>query len=325
MARKVRIEYPGAVYHVINRGNYRSWIFESEGAKRSFLLCLQECCEASGWILHGWCLMGNHYHLALETPGGNLISGMRWLQSTFANRFNRFRNERGHVFQGRYKSILLDEGHLGALCHYIHLNPVRAGIVPVEKLKTYQWSSFHRLWNPRERWRCEDFSVALRAVAGTRDTPAGRRRYRDYLTMLAADPGEQKNLAFERLNRGWAQGSEVFRNNLKAKYAHSGKETGLVETEVHELKEAVWEKTTQKGLRALGKGAKAIREDAKGADWKVALARLLRERHLASNGWIAERLAMGKPGTVSQYVNRHKRSRPRDKAWAALKNAKMLD
>ena len=94
MARKVRIEYAGACYHVINRGNYRSWIFESEGARVSFVKCLQEACEAMGWRLHAWVLMGNHYHLCLETPEANLVEGMRWLQSTFANRFNRFRKGR---------------------------------------------------------------------------------------------------------------------------------------------------------------------------------------------------------------------------------------
>ena len=75
MARKVRIEYAGACYHVINRGNYRSWIFESEGARVSFLKCLQEACEGMGWRLHAWVLMGNHYHLCLETPEANLVEG----------------------------------------------------------------------------------------------------------------------------------------------------------------------------------------------------------------------------------------------------------
>jgi REP element-mobilizing transposase RayT len=98
MARKTRIAYPGAYYHVINRGNYRSWIFESLGARVSFLECLSQTCESMGWRLHGWCLMGNHYHLCIETPSPNLVEGMKWLQSTFANRFNRFRKSNGHVF-----------------------------------------------------------------------------------------------------------------------------------------------------------------------------------------------------------------------------------
>ena len=121
MARKVRFEYPGACYHVINRGNYRSRIFESEGARKSFVGTLRECCEAQGWCLHAWCLMSNHYHLLLETPEPNLVDGMRWLQSVFANRFNRFRKENGHVFQGRYKSIVLEDAAMGPVAHYIHL------------------------------------------------------------------------------------------------------------------------------------------------------------------------------------------------------------
>ena len=98
MARKVRVEYAGAFYHVINRGNYWSWIFETEGARKSFLKCLTEVCESKGWRIHAWCLMSNHYHLLIETPEPNLVMGMRWLQSTFANRFNRYRKENGHVF-----------------------------------------------------------------------------------------------------------------------------------------------------------------------------------------------------------------------------------
>lgn len=116
MARRSRVEYPGAIYHVINRGNYRSYIFETAGARKSFLDCLDQCCLAQGWVLHAWVLMGNHYHLCVETPEGNLVGGMKWLQSTFANRFNRYRKANGHVFQGRYKALLLDADAVGAVC-----------------------------------------------------------------------------------------------------------------------------------------------------------------------------------------------------------------
>lgn len=151
MARKLRIEYAGAMYHVINRGNYRSWIFETEGARHSFLNCLEQACVAMEWRLHAWVLMGNHYHLCLETPEPNLVEGMRWLQSTFANRFNRFRQMNGHVFQGRYKAILLDGGAVGPVCHYINLNPVRAGLIEAAKLEDYPESSFAHLWRPQMR------------------------------------------------------------------------------------------------------------------------------------------------------------------------------
>lgn len=100
MARKLRMEYAGALDHVYSRGNYRMHIFHDEGAKKAFRMCLVEACEKSGWVLH-YALTGNHSHLALETPRANLVEGMRWFQSTFAKRFNRFRSEQGHVFQGR--------------------------------------------------------------------------------------------------------------------------------------------------------------------------------------------------------------------------------
>ena len=108
MARKLRLEFPGAIYHLINRGNYRSWIFADEKSKAAFESCLLEACERSAWLLHAFVVMSNHYHLAVETPQGNLIAGMQWLQSTFANRFNAFRGEHGHLFQGRYKCLIVE-------------------------------------------------------------------------------------------------------------------------------------------------------------------------------------------------------------------------
>jgi len=96
-----------------------------------------------GWRVHGYCLMRNHYHLALETPRGNLVSGVHWLQSTFGNRFNRYRGERGRAFQGRYQAILVEPGvHLARLVDYLHLNPVRARIVALEQLVQFRWSSY---------------------------------------------------------------------------------------------------------------------------------------------------------------------------------------
>jgi putative transposase len=138
MARKLRLEFPGACYHVINRGNYRRDVFLHDRTKAAFVACLYEACEKSAWTLHAFVVMRNHYHLAIETPRGNLVAGMHWLQATFANRFNKLRGEHGHLFQGRYKALLVEEGDpLSLVCHYIHLNPVRAGIVPVTQLRRY--------------------------------------------------------------------------------------------------------------------------------------------------------------------------------------------
>jgi putative transposase len=100
MPRKLRLEYPDACYHLINRGNYRRDVFASEGAKQAFERTLFEGCEKWSWQLHAFVLMSNHFHLAVTTPGGNLVVGMQWLQATYANRFNRLRIERGPSFRG---------------------------------------------------------------------------------------------------------------------------------------------------------------------------------------------------------------------------------
>ena len=135
MARKPRLEFAGAIYHVLSRGNYRKELFEDGGA-RLFEKTLFEASAKCGWLLHAYVIMSNHYHLAVETPEGNLVEGMRWLQGTFGIRFNALRGERGHVFESRYKSLVIEEGRpLLGLVNYIHLNPVRADLVTVAKLR----------------------------------------------------------------------------------------------------------------------------------------------------------------------------------------------
>ncbi|MBC8411836.1 MAG: transposase, partial [Rhodobacteraceae bacterium] len=117
------------VYHIINRGNYRQDLFMNDGAHEAFERCLFEACEKCGWILEGHCVMTNHFHLVVRTPEGNLSYGMKWLQATFANRYHRVRKVHGKLFQGRFKSLIVEgDGYLGALQHYVHLNPVRAGM-----------------------------------------------------------------------------------------------------------------------------------------------------------------------------------------------------
>ena len=112
---------------------------------------------------------------------------MQWLQSTFANRFNKRRGERGHLFQGRYQSLLVEEGEaLGMLCHYLHLNPVRAGILPVDRLPDYRHSSYWYLGQPKARPAGLPVTTALTEAGALADTPAGWKSYADYLTCQAA-------------------------------------------------------------------------------------------------------------------------------------------
>ena len=108
MARPLRIEYPGAIYHVTSRGNARAAIFKEDADRELFLEALQQVVERFNWLCHAYCLMDNHYHLMIETPDGNLTAGMRHLNGVYTQRFNRRHRRVGHVFQGRFKAILVD-------------------------------------------------------------------------------------------------------------------------------------------------------------------------------------------------------------------------
>lgn len=145
--------------------------------------------------------MGNHHHLALETPLGNLVAGMHWLQVTFATRFNRWRDERGHLFQGRYKALLVELGDaLGAVCHYIHLNPVRAHIVPLAGLPRFRYSSY-RYFARRRRPSFLDVTPALDAAGGLSDTAAGWHCYADFLDRQSADGPAGRSRVYVSLSR----------------------------------------------------------------------------------------------------------------------------
>lgn len=130
MARPLRIEYPGAVYHITSRGNEKKTIFRSDKDRVDFLDTLQDVNSRYNWICHAYCLMGNHYHLLIETPDANLSIGMRQLNGVYTQSFNGRRKRTGHLFQGRYKAILIQkDSHLLEVCRYVVLNPVRAGMV----------------------------------------------------------------------------------------------------------------------------------------------------------------------------------------------------
>jgi len=141
MTRPLRIEFKGAVYHITSRGNARQAIFLDEKDFADFLSVLCSVVKRYHFILHAYCLMNNHYHLLIETPYGNLSRGMRQLNGLYTQRFNQRHQRVGHLFQGRYKAILVDkDNYLLGLCRYIVLNPVRANIV--KDPKDYKWSSY---------------------------------------------------------------------------------------------------------------------------------------------------------------------------------------
>lgn len=320
MARKLRLEYPGACYHVINRGNYRADIFETEGAKKAFEDCLFEACGRSGWVLHAYVIMRNHYHLAVETPEGNLIAGMQWLQATFACRFNRFRNERGHLFQGRYKALLLEPGEaLGQVCHYIHLNPVRAGVVTVAQLAEYRYSSYAFLRKERKRPAFLSLARALSEAGGLSDTPAGWRCYAQYLEWQAEAGPAGKTKAYVNLSKGWALGTKDFKTALLADHKIAAATRAWEASGAREIKESRAAEVLERCLRQLGKTRADALADRKGAQWKAAIALRVKETTQASNRWLADHLNMGRPEAVSVHIGRLKKSDPSAKSVARKK------
>lgn len=141
MARPLRIEFAGALYHITSRGDGRDDIYIDDKDRSSFLVVLAQVCDRFNWVCHSYCLMGNHYHLLIETPESNLSQGMRQLNGVYTQRFNRNHNRVGHVFQGRYKAILVQkDSYLLELSRYIVLNPVRAEMV--RSAKDWPWSSY---------------------------------------------------------------------------------------------------------------------------------------------------------------------------------------
>ncbi len=141
MSRPLRIEYPGAIYHITSRGNGRQRIYLSNEDRRLFLATVAQVVSRHGWLCHGYCLMDNHYHLLVETPKPTLCSGMRQLNGVYTQGFNREHKRVGHLFQGRYKAILVEkEAHLLELCRYVVLNPLR--VKARSRVDQWKWSSY---------------------------------------------------------------------------------------------------------------------------------------------------------------------------------------
>ncbi len=144
MARPLRIELAGGLYHVTSRGNGRSDIYLNDEDRTNWLAVFAEACHRFNWICHAYCLMSNHYHVVVETIEGNLSKGMRHLNGVYTQNFNRCHKRVGHVFQGRYKAILVEkDSYLLELARYVVLNPVRAGMV--NDVVDWPWSSYRAM------------------------------------------------------------------------------------------------------------------------------------------------------------------------------------
>jgi len=322
MPRKPRIEYAGAVYHVLNRGNYQEDVFCVLDSGRLFERTLVECCERFGWRLHAYVIMSNHYHLAIETAEPNLCAGMQWLQSTFGNRFNRIVNKRGHVFQGRYKALLIeDNGYLLQVVNYVHLNPVRAGISPLDELRDYQLGSFPKFFS-KKRPHCLVNKTWLNLAGNLKPTAAGMRRYHKYLGLFVeTDPLKQKQLHRD-LCRGWfigtQSGKKAIMEDVSKGLLGLDSDSGLNRFGVEGA-----EVLLSHGLACLGKTETDLSVDRKGAPWKVALATWIKLRCGVNNQWISDHLHMGNIFNISRMIStEQKRPKKRDQVWKKLNSAK---
>ena len=306
MARKLRIQYPGAVYHVMNRGDRHEPIFKGDQDYAAFLQALGEACQRALWQVHAYCLMGNHFHLVIETPQPTMVAGMKWLLGTYTSRFNRRHRQFGHLFSGRYKALLVDgsgDGYLKTVCDYVHLNPVRAKQIPAEQpLEAFRWSSYPLyLGTPRQRpvWLRVDRLLGEWRIA--EDSAAGRREFAHCMERRRA---EDMRGEVRRVERGWCLGDEEFRRELLEQVC-KGPGTSHYGDAVQEAVEVRAERLVSERLTAAGWTEKDLAGWRKGDRRKVKLAADVRAGTTMPLAWIAKRLAMGSRGYLSWLLYRH--------------------
>ena len=315
MPRKPRIEYAGAIYHAMCRGNRRAAIFRSDRDCEMFLDTLGETIGRCGWRVHAYVLMGNHYHMLLETPEPNLVAGMRWLQGTYTQRFNARHKECGHLFQGRYKALPVgrEGGYFSAVAEYIHLNPARVKGFDFakQKLEGHVWSSYPGyVWQrKRAKWLCVD-EVLRRG--GLSDTPSGRRNYRREMDLRMKELAESEepwkaDEDWKAIRRGWYIGDEDFRDKMvdlldgvlagRERDSFSG-----AEVELHN--EAVAERLVVAGLDLLGVAEEDLPDMKMSSPAKYAVAWVVRRNTSVRNRWIKERLYMGTATNFAELLKR---------------------
>jgi putative transposase len=303
----------------MSRGDHQEAIYRDDADRKRFLETLEECCGKTGWMIHAYVLMGNHYHLLLETPEPNLVTGMKWFQGVYTQRFNGRHKLFGHLFQGRYKALVVEpEGeYFATVGTYIHLNPARAGLVSPEAggLAKYRWSSFPQyLMAPRKRPHWLATSDLFSAAGIGREDAGGRRRFEAWADAqaLACASGDAAALdrEWQKIRRGWYLGGETFKEKLMRKIGEKltgrqgdsqsgGAKRGHGETAAEE-----W---LSKAGEVLGMTQEEMQHSKKGDDRKQVLAWGLRSQFTVTCKWAASRLNMGDPSRIGTAV-RHVQS-----------------
>jgi REP element-mobilizing transposase RayT len=276
---------------------------------------LAQTVTRSGWRLHAYVLMSNHYHLLLETPQANLVRGMTWLQTTYTTRYNARHRKRGHVFAGRYKALAVDPGESGyfaALLNYVHLNPVRARIVAGaggNGLLEYAWSSLpaYVLKRKRPSWLTVERGLAS---VGLSDTARDRKLYLNDLESRAREEeaesvNKEGKTVGAALQRGWYLGSEEFRDRLLAlgsaaleRHRSSGQNYHGPEMSDHGTARA--RGIIEEFLGQASMSLPTLKARRKSDPFKVEIAAAIRRATTVPLRWIAEELSMGTSMNVSR-------------------------
>lgn len=327
MARSLRIEYPGAVYHAMSRGNNGQDVFENADGFRLFLSTLEEACLQTGWRIHAYCLMSNHYHLLLETPEANLVDGMRWFQGTYTQRLNAMFKRRGHLFQGRYKAIPVqtdprDGGleYFRQVSTYIHLNPFRAKLCGEGlgmKLESYEWSSYPAyvgVQRKRPDWlEREKVLKSWGLKEGVRGSLRGYQEKIERAMKFENDPEAGRRGEFEKqVKRGWYIGSPEFMQRLTDKMSQReklGDNYRGGQRRDHGEREA--ERLLEKALEDLGVTELELLESKNTRLEKQGVAWLLNVHTTATVRWTANRLEFGAAENASRGINRFRRAEER--------------
>lgn len=311
MPRKARVEFAGALYHLLDRGDRREAIFIDDADREQFLTTLGQACQRTGWRVHAFVLMSNHYHLLVETPEPNLVAGMRWFQTSYTVRFNRRHRVSGHLFQGRYKAVVVDpeeRGYFAALSDYIHLNPVRARMISLqERLFDYRWSSyrFYAAKEGRPQWFEPE---RVLGELGLEDTVLGRRRNAERMRQRAIEELDGNNAKEnERLRRGWCLGGASFRERVLRLIEAAGEKLSKAKEVDASVKRSHGEEEARhvlrRGLEHFALEETELATLKRSDPRKIAIARLVRQRTSVSNQWIARELALGHVSSISRYCS----------------------
>lgn len=212
MSRPLRIEYAGAFYHVVSRGNERKAVYRTHRDREKFFSYLESATERYRAVIHVYCLMDNHYHLLLETPSGNLSQIMHHINGAYTVYFNTKHARSGHLFQGRYKAILIDaDEYASEVSRYIHLNPVRAGLIDIPE--EYRWSScqYYVLKREAPKWLKRDFVLGYFGSGPKR----AMKQYKNFVYSFR-DQEDKNPLA--RFSRSVILGGNEFVEEIKTRY-----------------------------------------------------------------------------------------------------------